>query len=45
MIFFELNVMKPNLKAVENLPLVEKKNQVPHRASVGVTLTRGTSLK
>jgi hypothetical protein len=30
-------MMKSNLEVVENLPLVEKKNHVPHRASVGVT--------
>jgi hypothetical protein len=43
--FFEMNVMKSNLEVVEKLPLVEKKNQVPNPASVGVTINRSTSLK
>lgn len=40
-----MNVMKSNLKVVEKLPLVGKKNQLPHRASVGVTINRGTLCK
>jgi len=40
-----MNVMKTNLKVVEKLPLVGKKNQVPHRAPVGVTINRGTYVK
>jgi len=40
-----MNVMKSNLKVVEKLQLVGKKNQVPHRASVCVTINRGTYVK
>jgi len=40
-----MNVLKSNLEVVKKLQLVEKKNQVPHRASVGMTINRSTSVK
>ena len=42
---FEMNAMKTNLDVVETLPLVGKKNHVPHRWSVSVTINRGTYVK